>query len=79
MGELTDITKDILCSIAIIPCTLQELMEREFLKSNGGFDEYYTYMFLNAEWGRKYWYEDRNGVFHIYAKALKNIYSNRSC
>ena len=33
MSELSEIAEDILCSIAVIPCTLEELIERDFLKN----------------------------------------------
>lgn len=33
MSELSEISEDILCSIAVIPCTLEELIERDFLKN----------------------------------------------
>lgn len=71
MQSLKEMSQDILCSIAIIPCDLEELIERDFLKKLGGVDQHFAWSLLNMH--SKYWYEDKNGVFHIHKKYRDDV------
>ncbi len=70
MSELSELAEDILCSIAVIPCTLEELIERDFLKKLGGVDQYSAWTLLNMK--QKYWYEDRHSIFRIHKEFLED-------
>lgn len=71
MSEISVLAKEVLCSIAIIPCNLEELIERDFLKRRGGVDQYTACTLLNMN--QKYWFEDKNGIFHIYKKYRDDV------
>jgi hypothetical protein len=48
---------------------------KEFIQKNHcGMDERFAWGLLNAR--SEYWYEDKNGVFHIYASKKKEVLSD---
>lgn len=71
MSELSELAEDILCSIAVIPCTLEKLIERDFLKKLGGVVQHTAWTLLNMK--QKYWYEDRHDIFRIRKEFIEDV------
>lgn len=71
MNSLNEMSQDMLCSIAVIPCTLEDLIERDFLKKLGGVDQRFAWSLLNMN--SKYWYEDKNDILRIHKKYRDDI------
>lgn len=70
MSELSELAEDMLCSLAIQPCDLYDLIRRDFLAKLGGMDERTAWAFLLMK--RKYWYEDRDGLIRVKKKYLED-------
>lgn len=72
LGELA---KLMIKSLAYEPATLEDLIKREFIqKSHNAMDERFAWSLLQSL--SDYWYEDKNGLFHVYASKKNKVLSD---